>query len=186
MNRPSQRTTRNVRLSIVFVPVLRVKDRVTRPMSKTVEVKATRSGSPTLLLVSSFFSRGQRRSRMTRANQKLCERRLTRKAGNRESPFSLNFACVSLMVASPSYMDSETSRTSFTSWTSRVSSSFSTDEAKSSISQLFHQRGQIVHFPRTIPPPRSFGHLSRETLNIPFVRHEVYETLPGAIVLLPI
>ena len=49
--------------------------------------------------------------------------------------FSLNFACVSLMVASPSYMDSESSRRSSTSWTSKLSSSSSTAEANSSISR---------------------------------------------------
>ena len=42
-------------------------------------------------------------------------------------PRFLSFACVSLMVASLSYMDSESSRRSSTSWTSKV--------------QLFHHRG---------------------------------------------
>ena len=46
-----------------------------------------------------------------------------------------HFACVSLMVASPSYMDPGSSRRSSTSCTSKVSSSSSTTEANSSISR---------------------------------------------------
>ena len=72
----------------------------------------------------------QCRSRMAVANRKLLEKRLTRKAGNRNSSslsLSLNFACVSLMVASPSYMDSKFSQI-----------------FQQSVFQFFHHRGQLV------------------------------------------
>ena len=76
MHRLSQRGTRHACLSIVFVPVPRGTDRVTRPTSKTVAVRATSNElllvhRPSSFLVSSLLSRGPRHSRMTRANQKV-------------------------------------------------------------------------------------------------------------------
>ena len=99
------------------------------------DVLRTYSDGQTLLQVLSFLSRDQCRSRRHVTNRKLREKRLTKKAGNRDSRVSLSFACVSQMVASPSYMDSESSRRSSTSWTSIVSSISSTTEASSSISR---------------------------------------------------
>ena len=112
-------------------------NRITRPVSNTAAVKTT--SYEFLLLYStslrSRFSlfRGHCRSRMTVVNRKLRERRQTRNADNRDSSCSPAALRLSRMVASPSYMDSES--WSSTSCTSHVSSCSSTTEAKSSISR---------------------------------------------------
>ena len=77
----------------------------------------------TILLVSSCSFHGFCSSRMHVVNLKLLQKRRTRKAGDRDSSFSLSALRVSWMVASPSHMASESSRRSSTSW-----------------------RGQFVHF----------------------------------------
>ena len=136
------------------------KNRITRPVSKTVAVKAT---SYELLLMNGShltFSHGQCRSRMHVVN--LREKRQTRKACDRDSPFSLSFACVSLMVASQSFMHG----------LRKLSQIFNVVDFQS-VFQFFHHRGQFVHFhvrrlssslilPRTTLPPE-FGSSSAST-----------------------
>ena len=135
MHRLFQCATRNMCLRIMFV--FRGRDRITRPVSKTVPVKTT--CYEFLLIYGPSFRSCFPFPRLVpledACRELLHEKRLTRKAGNRDSSFSLKFACVSLIVASPSYMDSESSRRSSTSWTPKVSSSCSTTEANSSISR---------------------------------------------------
>ena len=107
-------------------------------------------------MVSSCLVRSQCRSRMHVTNQMLRDKRLTRKVGNRDSSFSPSTSRVfSLMVASPSYMDSESSRRSSTSWTLKVSSNSSTTEANSP----FHVRRLSLSLPllHTILRLRSSG-----------------------------